>query len=417
MRVLMLSWEYPPKSVGGLAQHVYDLTRALVKQGVEVHLVTLAAGGVPAEEIVHGVRVYRVEPYNLSAHNFVNWATQMNIALLEKIIYLQQKMGGFALVHAHDWLVAFAARAVKHALRIPLLATIHATEYGRNYGLHTDMQRQISDIEWWLCFEAWKVICCSHYMRGEVRHVFQLPEDKVIVIPNGVDVSNFSTVSTQARREHYAAPDEKIVFYVGRLVREKGVQVLLDAAPQILRHYPQAKFVIAGRGQYEGTLRYQAEQMGIAHRIYFTGYVDDALRNSLYKWASVAVFPSLYEPFGIVALEAMAAGTPVVVSDTGGLSEIVRHGVDGLKAYAGNPASLAEMILQILHNDELAERLRQTAYRRVVEQFSWSQIAARTAEVYRQVVEAGRQTAWYAFAERSSGFLEKVTRFWSRPAI
>ncbi len=413
MKVLMLSWEYPPKSVGGLAQHVYDLTTALAETGEEVHLVTVGSHGAPVYEQVNGVRVYRVYPYQVSSPDFVTWVTQLNVAMVERCISVLNEIGDVHLVHAHDWLVAYAARAVKHAYRLPLVATIHATEYGRNYGLHNDTQRHISDVEWWLNYEAWKVICCSFYMKGEVQHVFQIPDDKIRIIPNGVNVENFKVRNHKARRDLYAAPDEKIIFYVGRLVREKGVQVLLDAAPAILSRYPQTKFVIAGKGPHEGALRHQVSTKGIANRVYFTGYIDDETRNSLYSWASVAVFPSLYEPFGIVALEAMAARTPVVVSDTGGLGEIVRHGMDGLKAYPGNSKSLADMVLWLLNDPETADILKTQAYRRVVEDFNWRKIARQTVEVYREVMSERRNTYWNN-NERIGSIFGRVNKIFGR---
>lgn len=412
LRVLMLSWEYPPKSVGGLAQHVYDLTGSLAGSGVDVHLITSGDNGAPSFEQVNGVKVYRVEPYRVSSPDFVTWVAQFNVALLERVMPLLNEIG-FNIIHAHDWLVAYAARAIKHAGRLPLVATIHATEYGRNYGLHNDVQRHISDIEWWLTYEAWRVICCSRYMEGEVKHVFQLPHDKVTVIPNGVNVANFQTGSDNERRSYYAAPDEKIVFYVGRLVKEKGVQVLLDAAPQILAHHPQTKFIIAGKGPHLDALKRQAEVLGIANRVYFTGYINDNVRNSLYSWSDVAVFPSLYEPFGIVALEAMAARTPVVVSDCGGISEIVRHGVDGLKASTGNSHSLAENILAILKRPELGEQLKENAYRRVLQEFNWQHIARQTISVYKEVLDAQRNTTW-SMAERQSGIFGRFNRLIAR---
>jgi len=404
LRVLMLSWEYPPKSVGGLAQHVYDLTGALVESGVDVHLITSGEKGAPAYERVNGVKVYRVEPYRVSSPDFVTWVAQFNVALLEKVMQLLGEVGGFQIVHAHDWLVAYAARAVKHAGRLPLVATIHATEYGRNYGLHNDVQRHISDIEWWLTYEAWRVICCSRYMEGEVKHVFQLPDDKVTVIPNGVNAASFQIGSGNVHRSHYAAPDERIVFYVGRLVKEKGVQILLDAAPEVLSHYPQTKFIIAGKGPHLAPLKRQAEALGIANRVYFTGYIDDSVRNSLYSWSDAAVFPSLYEPFGIVALEAMAARTPVIVSDCGGISEIVSHGVNGLKAATGNSHSLAQNILAVLKQPELGEYLKENAYSMVLEEFNWRHIARQTAAVYKEVLDAHRRTTWSAPGRRDGIF-------------
>lgn len=407
MRVAMFSWEFPPKSVGGLAQHVCDLTRALSALGVEIHLFTMGEPGIPEYEKVNGVNVHRVIPYSVSSPDFTTWVAQFNVALLERAIAVFSENDRFQIVHAHDWLVAYAARALKHAYRIPLVATIHATEYGRNCGLHNDTQRHISDVEWWLCYEAWRVICCSHYMRGELKYVFQVPDDKVVVIPNGVDTENFVQKNNNISRNNYAAQDEKIVFYIGRLVREKGVHVLLDAVPIILAQVPNTKFVISGKGPYLNELQNQASRLGIAGKIYFTGYIDDYTRNSLYSWADVAVFPSLYEPFGIVALEAMAARTPVVISDTGGLSEIVTHNFDGLKAYPGNPRSLADMILRILLNPQLAQQLQQNAYLKVKRQFNWRDIAAGTLDTYRRVWDEHRLTDWNA---RQRGFIERFSR-------
>jgi glycosyltransferase involved in cell wall biosynthesis len=246
-------------------------------------------------------------------------------------------------------------------------------------------------------------------MLDEVRRVFQVPNDKVAVIPNGVDVNNFKSLSKTTRRSDYAAPDEKIVFYVGRLVTEKGVQVLLDAAPEILSHHPKTKFVIAGKGPFMDSLRRQAALLGIANRVYFTGYINDEVRNSLYSWADVAVFPSLYEPFGIVALEAMAARTPVVVSDCGGISEIVRHGEDGLKANTGSSHSLARNILALLQQPQLGSMLRERAYTRVLNEFNWKNIARQTASVYHEVWEAHCGTPW--FDQRQGKLFTRFNRF------
>ena len=414
VRILMFSWEYPPKAVGGIAPHVYDLTTSLASIGEEVHLVTCGEPGIPEFEQVNGVGVHRVNPYHLAAPDFITWVMQLNMAMLEKAVPLLNEPEGVHLLHAHDWLVAYAARVLKYAYRLPLVATIHATEYGRNYGLHNSLQRYISSVEWWLAYEAWRVICCSNYMKNEVRYVFQAPGDKIRVIVNGVTPARFAVKQGGIGRNEYAADDEQIVFYVGRLVREKGVQVLLDAVPRILEHCPKTKFIIAGKGPYEGELRGHASRLGIAHRIYFTGYISDVVRNSLYKWADVAVFPSLYEPFGIVALEAMAAQTPVVVSDTGGLVEIVEHGVDGLKAYPGNSRFLAGMVTQLLQDASLRGKLRFNAFRKVQKEFNWRQIALETRQVYHGVWSEYRNTPWCESSGQQRHFLGRVTRLLAR---
>jgi glycogen(starch) synthase len=405
----MLSWEFPPRSVGGLAQHVHDLATALVQSGAEVHLITCAppactpangkadgppAAGAPARENIKGINVYRVNPYNLPAPDFITWVLQLNLSMVEYAVSLVNSLDDLDLIHAHDWLVAYAGRALKHAYRLPLIATIHATEYGRNQGLHNDLQRYISDVEWWLVYEAWRVIVCSRYMAKELQRVFQAPVDKLRVVPNGVDVRRYQQSGNGLSRSFFAAPDEKIVLFVGRLVQEKGVHLLIDAIPKILHYYNRVKFVIAGRGPAESYLKNKARDMGIADRIYFTGYIDDETRDFLYREAAVAVFPSLYEPFGMVVLEAMAAMTPVVVADVGGLSEIVDHEVNGLKCYPGNANSLADNVLHLLHRPDLAAKLAAAAKQEIPRQYTWPEIARQTEQVYAEVKDDYEASAW-----------------------
>ena len=387
MRIAMLTWEFPPRIVGGLAMHVYDLSTTMAQGGVDVTVITVNDQGVAEHEIMDGVKVLRVYPYDLPSRDIVNWAVQLNVAMLEKAIQAATREGPFDIVHAHDWLAAHAGRALKHSYQVPLIATIHATEYGRNNGLHNDVQRDISNIEWWLTYEAWRVICCSNYMVNELERVFNLPRDKVVHIPNGVHPARIRNRQVPPEfKSRFALPYEKIIYYVGRLVREKGVHVLIDSAFKILSHEPDAKFVIAGTGPYEQYLRGKARDMGLGDKMLFTGYLSDDDRDMLYLIADVAVFPSLYEPFGIVVLEAMAAGTPVVVSDSGGLAEIVEHEVDGLYAITGSANSLADQVLSILKNDVLARRLRENALQKVQKRYDWRVIAGKTLEVYESVI-------------------------------
>lgn len=414
MKILMLSWEFPPQNVGGLAQHVYDLSQALVKEGQEVHLLTFGSPEIKSYENVKGVKVYRVNPYPVSSLDFISSVMQLNIAMLERAINLFQEVGEFDLIHAHDWLVAYVARALKHAYKLPLVSTIHATEFGRNYGLHNEVQRHISDVEWWLGYESWRVICCSKYMEQEIQRIFQIPQDKIKVIPNGVNVENFFPLKGNLSRDFYASSDEKIVFYIGRLVREKGVQVLVDAIPLILAQDEKVKFIIAGKGPYSSNLQEKVRQMGIENRVYFTGYIDEETKNSLYNWSNVAVFPSLYEPFGIVALEAMAAKIPVIVSDTGGLGEIVEHGVDGLKVYTGSPKSLADMILWVLKDSLKAKELQEKAYEKVCYKFNWQEIANQTILVYQEVYSEMKESFWQ---DKNQGVLNRFAKLWTRQSI
>ncbi|KUK10323.1 MAG: Glycosyl transferase, group 1 [Clostridia bacterium 41_269] len=406
MRILMLSWEYPPRSVGGLARHVEDLASAIADTRNEIHIVTCGTEETPEYEIVNGVHVHRFMPYPLSTPDFHTWVLQMNVKMLENVMKLINRDGPFDIVHAHDWLAAFAGAAVKHAYQVPLVATLHATEAGRNHGLHNDQQRYISSVEWWLAYEGWKVIVCSMHMKNEVHGIFSVPLDKITVIPNGVRAEKFISVFVEhGFKNRFAREEEKIIFFVGRLVPEKGVQVLIESAAQILFTYPNAKFVIAGDGPMKNELCGLAKSRGLENKILFTGYVDDETRNKLYKIASVAVFPSFYEPFGIVALEAMAAGTPVVVSDTGGLSEIIIHGQNGLKAYPGNPDSLASNIIRLLTDEIYAEQISKGALRIVREVYDWNAIAEKTIKLYKVILKEHRRTPW--------GMQRPLDRFWN----
>ncbi|MGE5554624.1 MAG: glycosyltransferase family 4 protein [Betaproteobacteria bacterium] len=418
MRILMLSWEYPPKVVGGLARHVQDLSEALAQRGHEVHVLTSECGGEPLDAQRNGVRIHRTRSGYPATNDFYASVLHLNFALLERVLALGAGLGEPAIIHAHDWLVAYAAAALKHAWRRPLVATIHATEWGRNRGLHSDLSRRISDVEWWLTYEAWRVVTCSYHMRDEVHQVFQVPLDKLTVLPNGVKRSLFRrTAGDQAVRERFARPGEKLVLYVGRLVREKGAAVLVEAVPKILHYSPGTRLVIAGTGPLLDQLRARAAALGVAERVAFPGFIDDTTRNALLTTADVAVYPSTYEPFGIVALEAMAAGTPVVVSDVGGFAEIVVHGVNGLKAYPGDADSLANNILTLLHQPELACQLAEQAMEDVRDYYDWAGIAEGTEEVYVKVLAEYAQSPWARREEAAEWAAEPAAPGATRPPL
>lgn len=390
----MLSWEYPPRIVGGIARVVHDLAQKLAQEGNEVHVVTCWEPNTKEFEKDKDVFVHRVHTFNINA-NFIEWVHHLNFAMMEYCIRLFNDFGKFDIIHAHDWIVAFAARTLKYAYRVPLVSTIHATEFGRNCGLHNDLQRYIGSVEWWLTYESWRVICNSHYMKGEINYVFQLPDDKLKVIPNGVDVNKFSGVKRDYDfRRNFAADNEKVVFFIGRLVQEKGVSVLMDAIPKILYYYNDVKFVIGGKGPQLDYLKDKVLSMGISNRVYFTGYLNDKELLKLYKCADVAVFPSTYEPFGIVALEGMVAEVPVVVSDVGGLGEIINHGHDGMKAYVGNANSLADSILGLLYDSALATKCVSNAILKIKNTYNWDIIAKQTLKLYEEVVKESKKSKW-----------------------
>lgn len=390
MKILMLTWEYPPRIVGGIARVVHDLSHRLVKDGHEVTVVTYKDANIPNladYEDDKGVQVYRTENYMITPNNFTDWIMQLNFNLIAKATEIINKKGKFDVIHAHDWLVTYAAKTLKQSYKIPLVATIHATEAGRNSGIHDEVQRYINDTEWLLTYEATDVIVNSNYMKNELQRLFGLPYDKINVIPNGVNLNLYSGVERDYNfRRMYAMDNEKIILYLGRLVYEKGVQNLISAMPKILDKYNDAKLVVAGKGGMIDELRNQVNCMGIQNKVYFTGYLDSESVKKMYKCADVAVFPSTYEPFGIVALESMLSGTPTVVSDVGGLNEIVDHGVDGMKSYAGNPNSIADSVLALLYDQGLCNNISKNAKAKVKNNFNWNKIAQDTHYVYERAI-------------------------------
>jgi len=394
-RVLILSWEYPPIVEGGLARHVRKLAEELVARDVEVHVLTRGrgAGGVgePGAELRAGVRVHRLPepttPRDLDA--FLAWVEDLNEHMLVAGRALAARRG-FDVVHGHDWLVARAAGALARETRLPYLTTIHATEFGRHQGwVDKHPQRHIHAIERWMARRAEGVVVCSHYMQGHVADVFGIDEAKAQVIPNGIDPLDLGPVADLAElRARFAGPSEKLVLLIGRLVYEKGFQIALDALPRVLERLPGVRFLVAGAGAHEAELKAQAERLGLMRRGAFMGWIGDDVLRSLYRIADLCVVPSIYEPFGLVALEAMASGCPCIVADTGGLREVVPNDDVGLRFRSRDPGSLAQMMEWVLANPALRFRLVTEAAAHVA-RFDWSDVAARTDEVYDGLVSRG----------------------------
>ncbi|WP_342773046.1 1,4-alpha-glucan branching protein domain-containing protein [Paenibacillus flagellatus] len=390
----MLAWEYPPKYVGGLSRAVADLAEALAARGEKVHVVTTSFEGAPAFERQNGVYVHRVPVLCSGDTDFYHWTFEMNLAMVDHLVAWKENGGRIDVLHAHDWMVFHAARELKHSYGLPLVATIHATEWGRQQGkLHGELQHRIHGLEWRLTYEASRVFVCSAYMKEEVVRLFQLPEDKVDVVPNGIRIAEapdrLAFDGTSARRQWFADSD-RIILYVGRLVYEKGVHVLLEAMPHIIARAPGARLVVAGAGPMRESLERRAAELGLGDRASFWGFVDDETKARLYAAADVCVFPSLYEPFGIVALEAMASRTPLVVSDVGGLAELVEHGVDGYRALPGHVESLAWHVTELLLAPESGGRMASRAYGKLRERYDPDAIAA---EVQRQYDRLTYRTA------------------------
>lgn len=391
----MISWEYPPKNIGGLSNHVYHLSQNLKELGHQVHVLTCSEGDVAPKSLDDGVTVHRVVPYSLPSEDFSKWVMHLNFAMVEEAVKLMNTEGKFDLIHCHDWLTLYAGRVLKTAYNIPMLATLHATEHGRNGGIKSELQHYISSTEWLLTYESWKLIVCSDAMREEVASIFKVPQDKMYVIPNGVDLQEHELEEDILDvRDKYANRDEKLVLYVGRHVYEKGIQTLIEAVPDILVKLKNIKFVIAGQGVMTEELKQKVEYLGLKNSVIFPGYLENCEKNKLLRCADAAVFPSYYEPFGIVALEAMAAGCPVVASNTGGLGELVRHRENGMKFMTGSKDSLKDNLLELLSDNDLAKSLSKRAQIDLKATYSWEMVAKQTEKVYEKIKEETKGTNW-----------------------
>jgi glycogen(starch) synthase len=391
MRVLVFSWEYPPVIEGGLARHVRKLSERLVAQGVEVHVLTREVpGGSAATEHRQGVVVHRVAqpgfPRELDA--FLRWVTRLNTTMTTRARTLTAAHE-FDLVHSHDWLVADAARATARRIARPWLVTVHATEHGRHQGwVTTHPQSTIHAAERAMVHQADHVITCSRYMRGHVTEVFGITPGRVTALRNGIDPADLQPVAEDlpALRARFAAPEQRLVLLVGRLVHEKGFHLALEALAPLTRARGDVRFVVAGTGTAEQELRRRSRSLALERYGRFLGWVDDDTLHSLYRVGDLCVVPSLYEPFGIVALEAMASGCPCIVADTGGLREVVPAGETvGLRVSAGDPQALGTALARMLGDDALRARLS-TAAREHVLRYDWSRVAEATRAVYARLL-------------------------------
>lgn len=386
----MLSWEYPPRVVGGLGRHVNALARTLAAQGHDVHVVSRDHPNAPAEEILEGVHIVRVTeaPPVIPFGDLVPWVLAFNNRVQSAAARILRQYD-VDVIHAHDWLVAHAAAGLKEAFDLPVVATIHATEYGRHQGyLPGPMNKLIHQFEWWLTYEARRVIACSEYMRKQVGDIFELPHDKTDVIPNAVATRDFAIPPEEvaAFRAEHTPGGERMVLFAGRLEYEKGVQTVLHALERVVDTVGPVVFYVAGVGTYSDELHRQVEELGLSDVVRFTGFLEDHDLRLHYAAADVAVAPSIYEPFGLVAVEAMACGTPVVVGDTGGLREIVSDG-HGLSFPPQDADELAERLIAVLTDHDLAQDLVDKGRRRIAQRYDWQTVALRTVRVYNRAIE------------------------------
>ncbi|MGA6204530.1 glycosyltransferase family 4 protein [Nocardia testacea] len=390
MKILMVSWEYPPVVVGGLGRHVHHLATSLAAAGHEVVVLARRPTGTsPATHPTHsfiaeGVLVVAVAedpPIFDFGEDMLAWTLAMGHAMVRAGVALDKPGIGEGwtpdVVHAHDWLVAHPAIALAEYYDVPLVSTIHATEAGRHSGwVAGRVNRQVHSVEWWLANESDALITCSTSMKDEVERLYRPDRIPVHVIRNGIDVGAW-TFRTRSPR---SGPPR--LLYVGRLEYEKGVQDAIAALPRIRRAHPGTVLTVAGVGTQFEWLRQLARTHRVARAVHFAGQLDHAELLGWLHGADAIVLPSRYEPFGIVALEAAAAGTPLVTSTAGGLGEAVIDGVTGASFEPADVHGLVDAVISVLDDPAAAQERAFAARERLTADFAWDVVAAETAGIY-----------------------------------
>lgn len=394
-KVLMLTWEFPPNIIGGLARHVHGLSDALSEQGFEIHIITTLKDGLVPYEKVNDLHIHRVKPYHEVDHDFITWIAGLNLAMIEKAKVLALNYE-FEVIHAHDWLVGAAGMTLKEGMAIPLITTIHATESGRNNGIYTDMQKFIHEKERLLIHTSNHIIVCSDYMIEEIQNLFVLEDDKMSMIPNGIE-EPYGFIPEGILHKLPIDSSKKMIFSIGRMVKEKGFDTLIDAALVLKEIDPEVYFVIAGKGPMLDEYRRKVEELKLESTVIFVGFISDEERNAFFAECEFTVFPSRYEPFGIVALESLIFGKPTIVSNVGGLKGIIEHMRTGLLMEPGVPSSFVEQASILLNDESLSKTIGLAGKKLVKDMYSWNHIASETKHVYGKVLKNFRENMLRSF--------------------
>lgn len=399
MKILMVSWEYPPVVIGGLGRHVHHLSTALAAAGHDVVVLSRRPAGTdpsthPSSDVVsEGVRVIAAaqDPHEFSfGTDMMAWTLAMGHAMIRAGLSLKRhgtdRPWRPDVVHAHDWLVAHPAIALAQFYDVPMVSTIHATEAGRHSGwVAGTISRQVHAVESWLVRESDSLITCSASMSDEITELFGPGLAETTLIRNGIDAARWPFA---ARREHTGPPE---LLYVGRLEYEKGVHDAIAALPRIRRAHPGTTLTIAGEGTQRDWLVEQARKHRVLKATKFVGHLGHTELLAVLHRADAAVFPSHYEPFGLVALEAAAAGTPLVTSNIGGLGEAVINGVTGISCPPRDVTALAAAVCAVLADPAAAQHRARAARDRLTSDFDWRTVADETAQVYLAAKRRERQ--------------------------
>jgi glycosyltransferase involved in cell wall biosynthesis len=412
LRIGFFVYEYPPAIVGGLGTYAQYITQEFIDIGHDVSVFTMNGGDLKTREIQQGVEVHRpliadasnVFPYFV-VDDLKKWGTNIkffndifiyNILSATKFVnsLIKKEMYNFDVVCVHDWLSSIAGLVIKNETKIPVVFHTHSTEWGRSEGQGSDV---VSHLEEAMAQNSDRIITVSYAMQRDLaKHGWS--QSKIGVVWNGVDPKRYSIQSCdleckESIREKYGIPkDWNMLLFVGRLCWVKGVRNLLLALPTVLKEYPKTKLVILGKGEEQKDIIETADRLNIKNNIeYRFDFVPESERIMHYAAADVCVFPSVYEPFGIVCLEAMAMGKPVVVGARGvvGFKEqVLSSGSNqtGVHVNGEDPLDIAWGIKQSLQNPEKARTWGENGRKRVLEYFTWRKVANETIKIYKSLL-------------------------------
>ncbi|MBI2656564.1 glycosyltransferase family 4 protein [Candidatus Woesearchaeota archaeon] len=398
MKVLMFGWEFPPLSSGGLGTACYGLTKSLSKKGVEITFVLpysfdtgnadfvrlISAGNIKIKRIASALQPYMSsQEYKKSlgkktspkiyGSTLFDEVYRYTLAA-EKIAEEEE----FDVIHCHDWMTFGAGIRAKRKKNKPLVLHVHATELDRTGG--HQVNQYVYDLERHGMHKADKVIAVSNFTKNKIMAHYAVASEKISVVHNAVDFSH-----------HYYDEDfeikktDKVVLFLGRVTLQKGPDYFVHAAKKVLEHEKNVKFIIAGSGDMEPSVIEKAAELGIADKVLFAGFLNEDDVERAYKMADVYVMPSVSEPFGITALEAMKSKTPIIVSKQSGVSEVIRH---CLKVDFWDINEISSKIISLLRYKPLHETLKDNAYLEV-KKFSWDNPAEKCIEVYNELISKG----------------------------
>jgi glycosyltransferase involved in cell wall biosynthesis len=397
MRILHVASEYPPIPVFGLGRYVSDLSREMAAQGHEVHVLTNAFGGPDQDLEERGVFIHQVDyPPPPQPPSLGGPIMAFNLHLQRRSLLLGMKtLGAPEVIVSHDWLTALAGHRISRRWGIPHVWTVHDTVYGKRGGTIEKPDDVLAyRLEAWATRSADLVLVNSTAIGEEVRVHYGGDPKKMDLLHPGLDGGTFASLPSPTRRTAFrgafAQPDEFLVTYAGRLDLEKGIDTLVNAFAHLKTRVPKAKLALAGTGRLQPMIEDHIRKLRLEDSIQLCGYLEEEVLRYFYHASDVHVCPSHYEPFGLVAAEAMAMGTPVVVSATGGLTDIVTNPEVGRTVPPRNPERLAAVLLELAGDPDLRKRLGNRGRQQVLGHFSWSKLATRAADLYSVALNVGR---------------------------